>query len=296
MKILQAKAMGNCFGVRNALKTALQEKNKGNLTILGQLVHNPQTVKKLLDYGILMINSFKEIDQIKTKRVMITAHGSSEKLIRYLKDKGFEVEDATCPLVSYVHKTIKNMVKKGLFPVVLGHPEHVEVKGIIGDLSEYFVVYSEKDLETLAKLGKPRLGIVSQTTNQPEVVEALVEKVRNLPGIEQVEFENTVCKPTRERQKAVHELAEKVDLMIVIGGFNSSNTKKMVKICEEKNLPCHHIETAQELNPSWFEGFDTVGITAGTSTPDEVIEEVYQAVERIQETLELKNKSGKKSL
>lgn len=296
MKILQAKAMGNCFGVRNALKTALQEKNKGNLTILGQLVHNPQTVKKLLDYGIYMINSFKEIDQIKTKRVMVTAHGASEKLITYLKEKGFEVEDATCPLVSYVHKTIKNMVRKGLFPVVLGHPEHVEVKGIIGDLSEYFVVYSEKDLEALVKLGKPRLGIVSQTTNQPEVADALVNKIRALPGIEYVEFENTVCKPTRERQKAVHELAEKVNLMIVIGGFNSSNTKKMVKICEERNLPCHHIETAEELEPSWFEGFETVGITAGTSTPDEVIEEVYQSIVRIREAMESNGKTGRKDL
>ena len=182
--------MGNCFGVRNALKTALQEKNKGTLTILGQLVHNPQTVKKLLDYGILMIDSFNEMDQIKTKRVMITAHGASEKLIQELKARGFEVEDATCPLVSYVHKTIKNMVKKGYFPVVIGHPEHVEVKGIIGDLAEYFVLYSEKDLEALAQLGKKRLGIVSQTTNQPEVAEALVEKIRKLPGIEEVKFEN----------------------------------------------------------------------------------------------------------
>ena len=277
-KIKLANAMGNCFGVRNAIKAALQERNKGQLTILGQLVHNPQTVKKLLDFGIHMTDDLSEIDQVGTKRVMITAHGASDKIINALKAKGFEVENATCPLVSNVHKTIKSMVKKGLFPVVIGHPEHVEVKGIIGDLDECYVVYTDADLPGLEKLGKKNLGVVSQTTNQPEVVEGLVDKIKHLKGVETVEFENTVCKPTRDRQKAVHKLANEVQMMIVIGGYNSSNTKKMVKICEEKGIPCHHIENADELVPEWFNDFDTIGITAGTSTPDEVIEAVHQKI------------------
>lgn len=285
MQIKLARAMGNCFGVRNAIKIALQDKNRDELTILGQLVHNPQTVQKLLEYGIYMIHDLSELGQIKTRRVMITAHGASSRLIEKLKSMGFEVEDATCPLVSYVHKTIRGMVKKGLFPVVIGHPEHVEVKGIIGDLDEYYVLYTDKDLPGLEALGKKHLGIVSQTTNQPEVVEQLAARIKNLPGVESVEFVNTVCKPTRDRQMAVHELASEVDMMIVIGGFNSSNTKKMVKICEDKGITCHHIETASELNPSWFAEKIRVGITAGTSTPDEVIEEVHQAIQKIRETI-----------
>ncbi|EKD26038.1 MAG: 4-hydroxy-3-methylbut-2-enyl diphosphate reductase, partial [uncultured bacterium] len=262
--------------MRNALKAALQEKNKGELTIAGQLVHNPQTVKKLLDYGIQMIDNFSSINKIKTKRVMITAHGAPKKIKTLLKKEGFTVEDATCPLVSKVHKTIKNMVKKGLYPVVIGHPEHVEVKGIRGDLKDSFVVFNEDDLSKLENLNKKRLGIVSQTTNEPEVVEKLVEKIKALKNVEYVEFANTVCKPTRDRQKAVDELAKEVEMMIVIGGYNSSNTKKLLKICEKRNIPGHHIENSSELKKEWFKDIKSVGITAGTSTPLEVIEEVHE--------------------
>lgn len=285
MIIKKAKAMGQCFGVKNALKRALLEENKGNLTIAGQLVHNPQTVKKLLDFGIYMVDNFEKFDDIKTEKVMITAHGSSDKIKDLLKEKKFIVEDATCPLVSLVHKTIKSMVKKGLFPVVIGRPEHVEVKGILGDLSESFVVFNEEDIERLKKLNKKKLGIVSQTTNQPEVVEDLVKKIKKIPAIEYVEFENTVCKPTRDRQEAVKELANEVELMIVVGGYNSSNTKKLVNICKQKNVKVYHIEKVSELEKKWFENINIVGITAGTSTPEDIIEKVFSKIKYISENL-----------
>ncbi|MBN2143594.1 MAG: 4-hydroxy-3-methylbut-2-enyl diphosphate reductase [Candidatus Aureabacteria bacterium] len=276
MKIKLAKALGTCFGVKNALEQALHEKNKGNLTILGQLVHNPQTVEKLKAYGIAMINNISEMNKIKTKRVMITAHGVSEIIKKQLIKKGLKVEDATCPLVAKVHQTIKKMVAKGLFPVVIGHPDHVEVQGIVGDLDEYFVLFDEKDIPKLASLDKKKLGIVSQTTNRPEKMEQLVSLIKKQPGIETVEFSNTVCKPTRDRQKAAQQLAQDVDIMIVIGGYNSSNTKKLLKICEEKNVPGYHIENVSEINLDWFKEKKRIGITAGTSTPIEVIDEVYQ--------------------
>lgn len=278
--------MGHCFGVKNALNAALQPENKHNLTIAGQLVHNPQTVKKLLDYGILMIEDFNDIDAISTRRVMITAHGASDKIKNRLISKGLDVEDATCPLVSRVHQTVKNMVNKGLFPVIIGHPEHVEIKGLVGDLAEYYVVFSEKDLAGLEQLGKKRLGIISQTTNQPEVVERWVQKIRSMKGVDLVEFENTVCQPTRDRQKAVRELADEVEMIIVIGGYNSSNTKKLMKICEEKNIPGYHIEKASELKAAWFDHVESVGITAGTSTPEEVIREVYEDIRKMASRLD----------
>lgn len=276
MKIILARAMGQCFGVNNAINAALQEKNKNNLIIAGELVHNPQTVKKLLDFGIYMSKNISEMKSFSTKRVMITAHGSSNKFKKLLKENGFEIEDATCPLVSHVHKTIKNMVQKGLFPVVIGHPEHVEVKGILGDLDESYVVYNEEDIEGLKKLGKKRLGIVSQTTNQPEAVENFIKKIKDLPNIEYVEFKNTVCQPTRDRQDALKELINTVQCVVVIGGKNSSNTKKLVKICEEKNIPTFHIENESELDLIWFKNYEIVGVTAGTSTPEDEINKVIE--------------------
>ena len=281
MKIKLAKAMGTCFGVRDAVHGALQDNNRNQLTIAGQLVHNPQTVGRLKDGGIAMITNLDDVAAIHTQRVMITAHGASNRAKQKLKDAGFQIEDATCPLVQRVHDLIKNMEKKGLFPVVIGQPDHVEVKGIVGDLKEYFVVLGEQDLPALEKLGKKHLGIVSQTTNQSENVEALVAKIRKLPSVESVEFNNTVCKPTRDRQTAARELAEAVDVMIVIGGYNSSNTKKLLRVCAEKNVPGYHIEGAHELKSAWFQGDETVGITAGTSTPEDVIQEVYAALKEI---------------
>ncbi len=277
--------MGTCFGVRDALNAALEHNEQQDLTIAGQLVHNPQTVQKLRLQGIQMLDNIDALDQIETKKVMITAHGASERIKQSLRDRGLEVEDATCPLVEKVHRTIKNMVQKGLFPVVIGQRNHVEVKGIVGDLDAYYIVHTEADLDGLDRLGKTRLGIVSQTTNQCEVVEKLVEKIKQLPSIESVEFVNTVCKPTRDRQKAAHELANEVDLMIVVGGYNSSNTKKLLKVCEEKNVEGRHIENATELNPSWFQGRQKVGITAGTSTPEDVIQEVHARIQDIAKSL-----------
>jgi 4-hydroxy-3-methylbut-2-enyl diphosphate reductase len=281
VEIKLAKAMGTCFGVRDAVNAALDHNEQQDLTIAGQLVHNPQTVHKLRSQGIQMLDNIDAIDQIQTKKVMITAHGASERIKQSLRDRGLEVEDATCPLVERVHRTIKNMVQKGLFPVVIGQRNHVEVKGIVGDLDEYYIVHTEADLEGLEHLGKKKLGIVSQTTNQCETVEKLVEKIKQLPNVESVEFVNTVCKPTRDRQKAAHELANEVDLMIVVGGYNSSNTKKLLKVCEEKNVQGYHIESANELNSAWFKDKNKVGITAGTSTPEDVIQEVYARIQDI---------------
>ncbi len=291
MEIKLAKAMGTCFGVRDAVNAALEHEAQQDLTIAGQLVHNPQTVQKLRSHGIHMVDNIDAIDQIQTKKVMITAHGASERIKQALRDRGLEVDDATCPLVEKVHRTIKNMVQKGLFPVVIGQRNHVEVKGIVGDLDEYYIVHTEADLAGLEQLGKTKLGIVSQTTNQLEVVEKMVEKIKQLPGIESVEFMNTVCKPTRDRQKAAHELADEVDLMIVVGGYNSSNTKKLLKVCEEKKVEGHHIEKASELDPAWFQGRQKVGITAGTSTPEDVIQEVHARIQEIAKEIELAAKA-----
>ena len=278
MKVSLASAMGTCFGVQDAINLAMSPEFHSDLTIVGQLVHNPQVSESLKKNGVSLVPGIEDIGKIKTKKVMITAHGTADKTKKQLDDAGFIVFDASCPLVMRVHQTIKSLVAKGYFPVVIGQEDHVEVKGIVGDLDEHVVINNEEDFSKIRKTGKRKLGIVSQTTQQTDRVEDLVKKIRALDYVDEVSFVNTICQPTRDRQVAVHELADQVDLMIVIGGFNSSNTKKLVQVCTEKGVEAHHIESFHQLNQEWFIGKQHVGITAGTSTPEDVINQVHTEI------------------
>ena len=281
MKVSLASALGTCFGVQDAINLAMTPDFGADLTIVGQLVHNPQVNESLKKNGVSLVADIEAIDQIQTKKVMITAHGAAEKTKEKLSDAGFVVYDASCPLVMRVHKTIKSMVQKGYFPVVIGQEDHVEVRGIVGDLKEYLVVNNMSDLGKIELIGAPKLGIVSQTTLQVEKVEHLVRKIRDLDCVDEVSFVNTICQPTRDRQVAVRDLAGQVDLMIVVGGYNSSNTKKLVQVCEEKGIEAHHIESFSQLKRDWFYEKKHAGITAGTSTPEHVINEVHEEILKI---------------
>ncbi len=288
MKVSLANALGTCFGVQDAINLAMTPDFGADLTIVGQLVHNPQVNESLKKNGVSLVNDIDAMDQIKTKKVMITAHGAAETTKKKLSDAGHTVFDASCPLVMRVHKTIKSMVQKDYFPVVIGQQDHVEVKGIVGDLEDFLVINNMNDLEKIKRAGKRRLGIVSQTTLQVEKAEHLVSKIRNLECVDEVYFVNTICQPTRDRQIAVRDLADQVDIMIVIGGYNSSNTKKLVQVCEEKNIQAYHIESFSQLNEDWFHNKNHVGITAGTSTPEYVINEVHEAILKIAREIEAK--------
>jgi len=281
MKVSLASALGTCFGVEDAINLAMTPEFGSDLTIVGQLVHNPQVNERLKGNGVSLVNNVDDMNLIKTKKVMITAHGAAQKTKDKLEKAGFTVYDASCPLVMRVHKTIKSMVIKGYFPVVIGQEDHVEVKGIVGDLEDYLVINEVDDIRKIETSGKRKLGIVSQTTLQVERVEHLVSKIRENPYVDQVYFVNTICQPTRDRQIAVRDLAEQVDLMIVIGGYNSSNTKKLVQVCDEKKIEAHHIEAFSQLEKGWFRGKNHVGITAGTSTPEHVISEVHETIQKI---------------
>ena len=278
MKVSLASALGTCFGVKDAINLALEPQFKGDLTIVGQLVHNRQVNESLKKNGVSVVDGADDLSQIKTKKVMITAHGAAEKMKKKLTDAGLVVFDASCPLVMRVHNTIKSMVDKNYFPVVIGQEDHVEVKGIVGDLDDYVVVGSEDDLEKLRATGKRKFGIVSQTTQQVEKVEQIVGKIRKMDCVDDVAFVNTICQPTRDRQIAVGDLAEQVDLMIVIGGYNSSNTKKLVQVCNERSVEAHHVEASSQLDKQWFTNKKHVGITAGTSTPEYIINDVHSAI------------------
>lgn len=280
MKVTLASALGTCFGVDDAIEAALDPRfQDGGLTIIGQLVHNPQTMDRLRRHGVTMIDSLSE--PIHTKNVMITAHGAPESLKQSAREKGYHVYDASCPLVMRVHVAIRKLVDDGFFPVVFGQEFHVEVRGIVGDLAEYAVLGTLDDLDKLE--GKSKVGIVCQTTHQLEYAQTLLAGMRErFPDME-VKFVDTICKPTKDRQNAAKELADMADIMLVIGGYNSSNTKKLKKVYDDKGIPAYHIERAAEIKPEWFQGREHVGITAGTSTPADVIQEVYEFVKQLPE-------------
>lgn len=276
MKITLAQAMGTCFGVQDAIDMALDPAFKDRLTIVGQLVHNPQTTERLKANGVRIVER-DQVDQITTEAVMITAHGASDATKQMLRDKGFTVYDATCPLVIRLHKLARFLEREGYFPVVIGEASHVEVRGVVGNLRSAVVVHDEADIEQLQ--GHRRIGVVSQTTNRPEMVQRLLAAIRAKPWVEDMRFCDTICQPVKERQQAIGVLlGQDIDLGIVIGGRNSANTRKLQELIADKGIEAHHIEDPEHLDEAWFVGKHHVGITAGTSTPQDVIEAVHARV------------------
>jgi 4-hydroxy-3-methylbut-2-enyl diphosphate reductase len=183
-----------------------------------------------------------------------------------------QVIEATCPLVHLAHRSVQKLVQQGYHPVIIGRRDHVEVRGMTGDLDEYDVVLTEDEVAALQP--RPRLGIVAQTTQPIDHVRALVRCIQQGFPSADVRFVDTVCQPTKQRQHAAGELAQHCDVVVVIGGANSNNTRELVRTCSAHCSRVHHIQTAADLHPEWFRETDTVGLTAGTSTPDAVIDGV----------------------
>jgi 4-hydroxy-3-methylbut-2-en-1-yl diphosphate reductase len=284
MKILRAEHMGMCFGVRDAIALAMKETKAEPLTILGDLVHNETVLSSLRAHGIKFQ---QQVDEVTTPTVMITAHGASEKSINDIKGRGLKVLEATCPLVHFAHRSVLELAREGFHPVVIGKRDHVEVRGLTGDLNEFDVVLSEADIEKLQE--RARFGIAAQTTQPIEKVQRLVSAIREKFPNSEIRFVDTVCRPTKQRQNSAIELAQKCDVVVVIGGAHSNNTHELVKTCGRYCSRVHHVQFANDLRSEWFENAEIVGITAGTSTPDSTINEVEQALRQMAESLCNKN-------
>jgi len=273
MKIIRAEHLGMCFGVKDAIALALETARRGPLTILGDLVHNETVLADLRAEGI-------HIEQkpaaIGTQTVMITAHGASERRMGETRRLGLNVLEATCPLVHVAHHSLAKLVREGFHPVIIGKRDHVEVRGMTEDLGEFDVVLGEEDVANLRK--RPRFGVVSQTTQPVEKVRRLVQLIRERFPKSEVRFVDTVCQPTKQRQSAAIELAQKCDVVIIIGGAHSNNTHELVKTCSRYCQRVYYVQTAADLRAEWFSPNDTVGITAGTSTPDSVITTVGETI------------------
>ena len=269
MRIIRAEHLGMCFGVKDAVTLALETARRAPLTILGDLVHNETVVSELRAKGIRMAQQPADVN---TQTVMVTAHGTSERAMNETRGRGLSVVEATCPLVHLAHRAVARLVREGFHPVVIGKRDHVEVRGMTGDLDAFDVVLGEEDV---AKLGeRPRFGVVAQTTQPIDKVRRLVGLIQKCFPKSEVCFVDTVCQPTKQRQNAAIELAQKCDLVVVIGGARSNNTHELVKTCSRFCARVHHVRTVDDLREEWFVCAETIGITAGTSTPDAVINAV----------------------
>jgi 4-hydroxy-3-methylbut-2-enyl diphosphate reductase len=271
MQIIRASHLGMCFGVRDAIDLAVREASTRPVTILGELVHNATVIADLRNKGLAIAHA---VDDVKTRTVMVTAHGASDRTLEQTRAKGFEVLEATCPLVAAAHHAISSLRDAGYHPVVIGLRDHVEVRGLTEDLEAFDVVLDEGDVEQLAH--HARIGIAAQTTQPIERVRDLVDVIRRRFPDSDVRFIDTVCYPTKQRQDAGVELARRSDVVIVIGGAASNNTRELVATCSRYCQRVYQIQTAADLRQEWFLDADTVGITAGTSTPDVTIDAVEE--------------------
>jgi len=271
MRIIRAEHLGMCFGVRDAIALALQKSRSEPLTVLGDLVHNETVLADLRARGI---DIAQHPGAVRTPAVMITAHGASQKAMQRVRERGLDVIEATCPLVHVAHRAVAVLAQAGYHPVIVGKRDHVEVRGLTEDLAEFDIVLSEEDVLELKE--RARFGVAAQTTQPIEKVRSLVELIsRRFPRAE-VRFVDTVCHPTKQRQAAAIELATQSDVVVVIGGAHSNNTHELVKTCGRFCARVHHVQTTADLRPDWFADARTVGITAGTSTPDSLVSAVEQ--------------------
>src|SRR5262245_304830 len=292
MKIVLAEHFGMCFGVRDAIAQAEEMAEKAPLTILGELVHNPIVREQLRMQGVQEatidegrgnpgLNGQTQIDRTST-RVMITAHGASDAKRTAWREHGFDVVDGTCPLVRHAHEQLKRLVAAGYFPVVIGKVGHVEVRGLTEDFPETRIVELPGDILKLPL--RDRYGVISQTTQPIDRVRALVAEIERLHPASEVRFVDTVCKPTKDRQSALRKLIDVAEIIVVVGGHGSNNTRQLVETCRAAGRRVFHIERPEELRSEWFDDISVVGLTAGTSTLRETVDAVFRRLEEIART------------
>jgi 4-hydroxy-3-methylbut-2-en-1-yl diphosphate reductase len=273
MKIQKVKEIGFCFGVRRAidiLEKAARE--RGNIDTLGAPVHNEEVLTKLAAEGINVIDNFS---QIKSKTVAISAHGVSPQIEAELRQQNVEVVDTTCPSVRRAQTTARKLAEAGYYVVIYGEALHPEVKGILGCAGEKGLATMDvKPLLNLKKMPR-RIGILSQTTQIPENFSDFIKKLLDIALCDDTEIRivDTICHGVRIRQSGSLDLAKKVDLMLVIGGRSSANSRRLLELCSTVT-EAHLIGNAGEIDPQWLKGKNRIGITSGTSTSEETIDQV----------------------
>jgi 4-hydroxy-3-methylbut-2-en-1-yl diphosphate reductase len=275
MQIIKAEALGMCFGVRDALDILADVDEPERVTIHGQLVHNETVIQQLGDRGFRMIEETARRPLPLTDTVLVTAHGVSNMERQRLLDAGKKIVDTTCPLVQRAHDAAQRLQKEGRHVLVIGKRGHVEVQGIVEDLESFDVIARPDEVRHYPFA---KLGIMCQTTSPTRLVQQIRDAAAEHNPTTDIRFIDTVCHPTKDHQTALETLLEQVEAVVVVGGRNSNNTRELVARCREHGVPALHIQSAEDIDPAWFSGLEVVGLTAGTSTLDDTIEEVHQAL------------------
>lgn len=274
MEIILAKSAGFCFGVKRATQMAFEASaDHEHICSLGPIIHSPQVVEKLAEKGV---NVVQKVDDIPQGAVIIRSHGVTAEEMRAIQARDLSVVDATCPFVKKAQEYAARLGAEGYTVIIVGEAEHPEVQGIVSYAggAKLHVIANASEAAKLKRMG--RVGIVAQTTqsfeNLRQVADICLEKCQELHVF------NTICDATTVRQNEARDIARRVDVMLVIGGFNSANTSRLAQICREIQPATHHLETAGEVQRAWFDGVERIGITAGASTPRWLIDDVVSRV------------------
>ncbi|MDA8233618.1 MAG: bifunctional 4-hydroxy-3-methylbut-2-enyl diphosphate reductase/30S ribosomal protein S1 [Clostridia bacterium] len=288
MQVILAKHAGFCFGVKKALAMAEEAAQNYEQPIysLGPLIHNQQVVKDLESKGVLVANGVGDVPE---GVLVIRSHGVSPEVLKEAEDKGLTLVDATCPFVKKAQQAARKLNEEGYQVVVVGDRNHPEVAGIVGWTNNRAIVV-ESPAEALNLPIYEKIGVVAQTTQPVSNFNLVVEVLKG--KAKEVEAQNTICHATGDHQNAAVELARQVDVMLVIGGANSANTLKLARLCRDTGVPTYHIETAQDIQCRWFDNLNKIGITAGASTPDWIIEEVKNKMTELKDNNSEENKVG----
>jgi len=277
MQIEVAKKAGHCFGVKTAIQKAFETARAAQAPVytLGPIIHNPQVVKVLEKEGVKAVKNLSDVSE---GVIIIRSHGVPPRVIDEARERGLTVVDATCPFVKRAQTLAFKLVEEGYDLVLLGDAAHPEVEGILGTVGNVATVISAAE-QTLVLPRRRRYGVIAQTTqsldNLQQVASALLGRTHELKVF------NTICNATTALQIETRLLAERVDLMLVVGGRNSANTTRLVEISRAAGVPTQHIEIADEIEPAWLERVKRIGVTAGTSTPDWIIQEIVQQLQQI---------------
>ncbi|MCJ7579826.1 MAG: 4-hydroxy-3-methylbut-2-enyl diphosphate reductase [Candidatus Aminicenantes bacterium] len=270
-KVILAKNSGFCFGVKRAIDLALKTKEK--VFTLGPLIHNPQVIMQLEQEGIVAIDSIDDIER--GGKIIIRAHGIPRSVISRAKKKKISVIDATCPFVQNVQQIAESLSNEGYQVVIIGEANHPEIIGIADRVKNPIII---EDISEVSEIGRfEKIGVVAQTTQSEENYKKIIHELKK--HSKKIKIFNTICSATKKNQDAAKELAKKSNLMIVVGGYNSGNTRRLAKLCSEI-VETKHIEIADELKSEWFEKKEIIGVTGGASTPDWIIREVIESIEK----------------
>jgi 4-hydroxy-3-methylbut-2-enyl diphosphate reductase len=281
VEILLAKEMGFCWGVRRAV--TMMEKaasERGQIISLGPIVHNPQVMAALAEKGVQVASS---IDGVSGTAVAIGAHGVGPNVLEEAKAKGLEIVDTTCPIVARSQRWAKKMAERGFTVIVYGDADHREVKGVLSWAQGQGIAATEESVHSLPQQLLSRVAIIPQSTQSRARFAAFMGRLlsERLAEISELQVVNTLCNVTAGQQAAARELAQEVELMLVIGGHNSANSCHLAEVCRGAGVETHHIETAAELEEQWLIGRKRVGVTAGASTPDWAVEEVVRCMREL---------------